>query len=246
MSDQRHTLVKKMAHQLHASRPSCENIKRSIKSRLLFSIASLTLVTEVQRSHVFLSRSSLFISWSPISSVDSWCVQLYFLPSQLWALLPTVCVCVCVCTRCNIQFFVTPQTVARRIPLSMGFPRQKYWSRLPFPTPRDLPDPGMPPATLARPALAGEFVTLAVPSERSDWALFNWHHPHSEPPGAKRRPILRERRNVYETISHPTFPGFALQFYLLFLSLWKGGKNQDLPILAVVLPKKKTVTDSNF
>ena len=71
------------------------------------------------------------------------------------------CVCVCVCTRCNIQFFVTPQTVARRIPLSMGFPRQKYWSRLPFPTPRDLPDPGMPPATLARPALAGEFVTLA-------------------------------------------------------------------------------------
>ena len=52
-------------------------------------------------------------------------------------------------------------------------------------------------------------------------------------------PIPRERRNVYETISLPTFPGFAFQFYLLLLSLWKREKNQDLPILTVVLPKKE-------
>ena len=37
---------------------------------------------------------------------------------------------------------VTPWTVALQAPLSMEFPRQGYWSRLPFPSPGDLPDPG--------------------------------------------------------------------------------------------------------
>ena len=36
--------------------------------------------------------------------------------------------------------FVTPQTVTYHSPLSMGFPRQEYWSGLPFPSPGDLPD----------------------------------------------------------------------------------------------------------
>ena len=41
--------------------------------------------------------------------------------------------------------FVNPWTVARQAPLSMGFPRQEYWSGLPFSTPGDLPDPGIKP-----------------------------------------------------------------------------------------------------
>ena len=36
----------------------------------------------------------------------------------------------------------TSWTVAHQVPLSMGFPRQEYWCGLPFPPPRDLPDPG--------------------------------------------------------------------------------------------------------
>ena len=40
------------------------------------------------------------------------------------------------------QLFVTPWTVACQAPLSMRFSRQEYWSRLPFPSPGDLPDPG--------------------------------------------------------------------------------------------------------
>ena len=40
---------------------------------------------------------------------------------------------------------VTPWTVARQAPLSMGFSRQKYWSGLPFPSPGDFPDPGIEP-----------------------------------------------------------------------------------------------------
>ena len=38
---------------------------------------------------------------------------------------------------------VTPWTVACQAPLSIGFSRQKYWSRLPFSSPGDLPDPGI-------------------------------------------------------------------------------------------------------
>ena len=43
----------------------------------------------------------------------------------------------------RIQLFATPWTVAHQAPLSMGFPRQEYWSGLPCPPPGDLPDPGM-------------------------------------------------------------------------------------------------------
>ena len=39
--------------------------------------------------------------------------------------------------------FVTPLTVAHQAPLSMGFSRQEYWSGFPFPSPGDLPDPGI-------------------------------------------------------------------------------------------------------
>ena len=41
---------------------------------------------------------------------------------------------------------MTPWTVAHQAPLSMGFPRQEYWSGLPFPSPGDLPNPGIEPA----------------------------------------------------------------------------------------------------
>ena len=43
----------------------------------------------------------------------------------------------------HIQLFATPWTVAYQALLSMGFSRQEYWSGLPFPSPGDLPDPGI-------------------------------------------------------------------------------------------------------
>ena len=46
-----------------------------------------------------------------------------------------------------VLLFETPWTVACQAPLSMGFPRQEYWSGLPFPSPGDLPDPGVEPAS---------------------------------------------------------------------------------------------------
>ena len=57
------------------------------------------------------------------------------------------------CPRCHCSFtklcltFATPWTVAHQAPLSMGFPRQEYWSGLPFPIPGDLPDPEVEPAS---------------------------------------------------------------------------------------------------
>ena len=60
------------------------------------------------------------------------------------------------------DFFVTPWTVAHQAPLSMGFPRQKYWSELPFPSPGDLPDPGIESMS---PALAGDFFTTEPPEK---------------------------------------------------------------------------------
>ena len=43
----------------------------------------------------------------------------------------------------------TPRTVAPQAPLSMGFPRQGYWSGLPFPSPEEVPDPGIEPGSPA-------------------------------------------------------------------------------------------------
>ena len=43
----------------------------------------------------------------------------------------------------------TPWTVASQAPLSMGFFRQEYWSGFPFPSPGDLPDPGIEPTSPA-------------------------------------------------------------------------------------------------
>ena len=61
-----------------------------------------------------------------------------------------VCVftCVSVCMLSHVQLFATPQTVTRQAPLSVEFSRQEYWSGFPFPTPGDLPDPGIEPASL--------------------------------------------------------------------------------------------------
>ena len=58
--------------------------------------------------------------------------------------------------------FVTPQTVAHWAPLPMGFPREEYWSGLPFPSVGDLPDPGIKSTS---PALAGRFFTAESPGK---------------------------------------------------------------------------------
>ena len=57
---------------------------------------------------------------------------------------------------------MTPRTAVCQSPLSMGFPRQEYWSELSFPSPEDLPDTGI---GLTFPALAGEFFIAKPPGK---------------------------------------------------------------------------------
>ena len=55
----------------------------------------------------------------------------------------------CVGVFSRVQLLGTPGTVALQAPLSMEFSRQEYWSGLPFPSPVDLPDPGIELGSLA-------------------------------------------------------------------------------------------------
>ena len=63
------------------------------------------------------------------------------------------------------KFYLTlenPWTIAHKPPLSVGFPRQEYWSGLPFPSPEDLPDLEI---KLLSPALTGGFFTTESPGK---------------------------------------------------------------------------------
>ena len=59
----------------------------------------------------------------------------------------------CACKLSHIRLFVTPWTIPCQAPLSMGFSRQEYWNELPFPSPGDLPNSGIKPASPLSPAL---------------------------------------------------------------------------------------------
>ena len=65
--------------------------------------------------------------------------------------LPPISIYLCVCGQLlsHVWLFATPWIIAHQAPLSMGFPRQEYWSWLPFPSLADLPDPGIKPASPA-------------------------------------------------------------------------------------------------
>ena len=68
----------------------------------------------------------------------------------------------------RVQLFVTPWTLESQCPLSMGFSRQEYWSGLPFPTPGDLPDPGI---KLGSPALQDDSLPLCHLEALNLWLL---------------------------------------------------------------------------
>ena len=64
----------------------------------------------------------------------------------------------------HVRLFATPWTIAWLAPLSMEYSRQEYWSGLPFPTPRDLPDPGTEPTS---PTLQSGSLPLSHPGSPS-------------------------------------------------------------------------------
>ena len=69
----------------------------------------------------------------------------------------------------HVQLFATPWTVALQGPPSMGFSRQEYWSGLPFPSPGDLPDPGIEPRS---PAFQADALTSEPPGTLSPMMFY--------------------------------------------------------------------------
>ena len=67
----------------------------------------------------------------------------------------------------RVPLFTTSWTIVHQASLSMGFSRQEHWSGLPWPSPNpgNLPNPGIEPASLMSPALAGEFFTTSATRE---------------------------------------------------------------------------------
>ena len=63
---------------------------------------------------------------------------------------------------CVSDSFVTLWAIGPQAPLSIRFSRQENWSGLPCPSPGDLPDPGIEPATLRSPELAGRYFTTSA------------------------------------------------------------------------------------
>ena len=78
-----------------------------------------------------------------------------------------MCVCMCACS--VLSDFLSPVDCSLLGFSSMGFSRQEYWSGLPCPSPGDLSDPGIEPASFTSPALAGRFFTTSAMPGSEYW-----------------------------------------------------------------------------
>ena len=96
-----------------------------------------------------------------------------------------------------MRLFAAPWTVAHQAPLPMEFSRQGYWSKVPFPTPGDLPDPGIEPASLVSPALAGGFFTTVQLSSAAQSRLTLCSMDCSTP----GLPVHHQSRNLLKFMS---------------------------------------------
>ena len=95
----------------------------------------------------------------PLHCKQSFCCDILLQGSEEAYLTATYDVTM-TCVFSHVQLFSTSGTVACQAPLSMEFPRQEYWSGLPFPTPGDLPDPGIEPESLSSPTFQADSLPL--------------------------------------------------------------------------------------
>ena len=125
------------------------------------------------------------------------------LPLMAHSLRVTISSYACLWVLSHIRLFATPWTAAHQTPLSMGFPQQGYYSRLPFPSPWDLPGPGIEPVSSGSPALADRFFT-------------------AEPPG---KPIqLWWASNIFLLCAFPLEKSSSFHWKLSFLSFYWAGR----------------------
>ena len=104
------------------------------------------------------TESDYFGGQSQVNIWERWIEPMFY------QMLMCVYVRVCVCALSHIRLSAATWTVAHQAPLSMGLSRQGYWSGLPCPSPRDLPEPGVEPPCLSSLALSGRFFTTSATS----------------------------------------------------------------------------------
>ena len=135
-----------------------------------------------------------------------------------------------VCIISSVWLFVTPWIVACKAPLSMEFSRQEYCIGLPFPSPRDLPNPGIEHTSSLSPELAGGFFTTEPPESESEVAqscLTLLDPVDCSPPGSSVHGILQARtlewvaisfsRGIFPTQgSNPDLPHIAGRCFILW------------------------------
>ena len=138
-----------------------------------------------------------------------------------------MCACVCVCILSHVQLSVTLWTVANQTPLSTEFSRQEHWSGFPFPTPGDLPNPGIKPAS---PAMAGRFFILEPPG-KPKCSIISFVSLSSAPwTESKRFPFLffsaaKEKQISKQTTTTKTY---LWMWYLTLLNKCKSKDNSPV------------------
>ena len=109
---------------------------------------------------------AVFQSDFPILYCHQKCMKVLISPNPYQHLLLSVFWIIAILCCCLVtKSLATPWTVAHQASLSMGFPRQEYWTRLPFPSPGEPPDPEIEPVS---PALASGFFTTEPPGNPMD------------------------------------------------------------------------------
>ena len=115
----------------------------------------------------------------------------------------------------------TPWTVARKAPLSMGFSRQECWSELPFPSPGDLPDPGIKPES---PALQLD----SLPTEL-------WGSPH-----------IQIQSNLWKITAHVAKSLLMVNRFLMIMIAYSRKRKQKLKNFTIILDAFLTIMNSRL
>ena len=114
-----------------------------------------------------------------------------------------------------VQLLATLQTVAHQAPPSMGFSRQEYWSGLPFPSPGDLPDPGIEPSS---------------PALQADSLL-------SEPPGNPSI-CIKNHKFLWYLQFQSNYTGFVLASFLYrFITPFSNNEKMDTHIYCLLFSR---------
>ena len=119
----------------------------------------------------------------------------------------------------HVRLFATPWTVAYQAPPSMGFSRQEYWGGLPFPSPGDLPNPGIEPGS---PALQTDTLLSEPPGKPNQfssvqslsrvWCLWSHESQHARPPCLSPTPGVHPDSRPSSQWCHPDSSSSVVPF----------------------------------